>query len=351
MPASASKKSSAPFVALVAVVALCFAALAACAGQDDDAGGAAPRKPTATKTPNRSPSATPSPTPTRTAATSPLTGLSGKWRRPVLAVKIDNVGQARPQTGLASADLIYVEQVEAGLARLMAVFSSRLPSTVGPVRSARESDLEVLRQFGQPAFAYSGANSRLLPVIARAPLHDVSPAHAGSPYFRGDSRPAPHNLYASPKGLLADAPKASTARDIGFRFGDAPEGGRKVSSETVRYPAFRVGFRWSASERRWLVSMDGDPVRMTGGAPPKPATVVVQNVARKPSKLGDKWGNITPNFASVGKGKALVLRDGRAYDARWSRPRATGGTTFTTPAGKPMTFAPGQVWVVFKLPS
>jgi hypothetical protein len=280
-----------------------------------------------------------------------LTGVSGKWRKPVLAVKIDNVGQARPQTGLARADLIYVEQVEAGLARLMAVFSSRLPSTVGPVRSARESDLEVLRQFGKPAFAYSGANSRLLPVIGRAPLHDVSPAHAGSPYFRGDTHAAPHNLYASPKRLLADAPKASNARDIGFRFGDAPAGGRKVRSETVRFPAFRVDFRWSGSERRWLVSMDGDPVRMTDGAPPKPSTVVVQYVDRRPSKLGDKWGNITPNFASVGKGKALVLRDGRAYDARWSRPRATGGTTFTTPAGKPMTFAPGQVWVVFKLPS
>jgi hypothetical protein len=350
MSTPAVKNSFVPFAALVLVLALCGAGLAACAGQDDS-GGAASRKPTATKTPSESPSETHTPTPTPTAATSPLTGTPGKWRKPVLAVKIDNVGQARPQTGLSVADLIYVEEVEAGLARLMAVFSSRLPSAVGPVRSARESDLEVLRQFGQPAFAYSGANSRLLPVIGRAPIHDVSPAHAGSPYFRGDSKPAPHNLYAEPKALLADAPKASQARDIGFRFGEAPPGGRKVSGETVRYPAFRIGFRWSASAHRWLVSMDGEPVRMTGGTPPKPATVVVQYVDRRPSKLGDKWGNITPNFASVGKGKALVLRNGRAYDVRWSRPRATGGTTFTTPAGKPMTFAPGQVWVVFKLRS
>ncbi|MGW2232212.1 DUF3048 N-terminal domain-containing protein, partial [Streptomyces formicae] len=88
----------------------------------------------------------------------------------VLAVKIDNVGPARPQTGIDAADVVYVEQVEAGLSRLMAVFASHVPDAIGPVRSARETDLELLRQFDDPVLAFSGAQSKLLPLIAAAPL-------------------------------------------------------------------------------------------------------------------------------------------------------------------------------------
>ena len=75
----------------------------------------------------------------------------------VLTVKIDNLAPARPQTGLAGAGIVYVLPVEGGLSRFLAVFSSHVPPVIGPVRSAREDDLELLRQFGRPAFAYSGA--------------------------------------------------------------------------------------------------------------------------------------------------------------------------------------------------
>jgi hypothetical protein len=343
-----------PFAAFAAIAVAGLLATAACGDLGPHDRQSAPG--TATATTSSTPSRTPSPSPTVASPTArpssdasiqPLSGLPGSARKPVLAVKIDNVAAARPQTGLSKADLIYIEPVEAGLARIMAVFSSRLPSTVGPVRSARESDLELLRQYGSPAFAYSGANSRVLPLIAKAPVEDVSPAHAGSPYFRGTAKPAPHNLYAHPADLLARAPKASKARDIGFRFGAAPAGGRPDTSETVRYSAFRAGFTWSASKARWEVSMDGKPYGAADGAPARPSTVVVQYVDIRPSKFGDKWGNKSPYTKSVGSGRALVLRDGRAYDAHWSRPKATSGTSFTTASGQPMTFAPGQVWVVF----
>ena len=91
----------------------------------------------------------------------------------VLAVKIDNLAPARPQTGFTGADIVYVLPVEGGLSRFMAVFSSRFPSVIGPVRSAREDDLELLRQFGRPAFAYSGAQPQLLPVVERARTVDL----------------------------------------------------------------------------------------------------------------------------------------------------------------------------------
>ncbi|ORT57014.1 DUF3048 domain-containing protein [Streptomyces sp. CB03238] len=299
--------------------------------------------------PQPPPSATTPPTPLPPSparqGVSPFTGLRAE-PAPVLAVKIDNVRPARPHTGLGAADIVYVEQVEAGQSRLLAVYSSQLPRTVGPVRSARESDLELLRQFGRPALAYSGEQSALRPLIEAAPLFALTPGDVPRVYFRGQDRPAPHNLYVRPERALAAVPKADKAKDIGFRFGAAPAGGRQVNEHTVRYPAARFTFTWSDSAQRWLVAMDGAPARTTDGGQAAARTVVVQNVDVRSSRFRDRGGNVTPYTETVGSGTALVLRDGRSHDARWSRPAATGGTTFTTPAGQPLTFATGQVWVV-----
>ncbi|WP_055555792.1 DUF3048 domain-containing protein [Streptomyces sp. NBRC 110028] len=276
---------------------------------------------------------------------SPFTGQSAR-PAPVLAVKIDNTGRARPQTGLGAADLVYAEQVEGGLSRLLAVFSGRLPATVGPVRSARESDLELLRQFGRPALAYSGVQSRLRSTVDAAPLYPLPPGTAPRAYFRGTEHPAPHNLYVRPKAALRAAPHASDASDIGFRFGAAPPGGEPRRRQTVRYPSAGFTFTWSATGKRWLVAMDGTPARTTDGGPLGAATVVVQYTTVRSSRFHDVLGSVTPFTETVGSGTALVLRDGKAYETRWSRPGAGGGTTFTTTDGDRMTFAPGPVWVV-----
>src|SRR6266567_7752065 len=167
---------------------------------------------------------------------SPFTGEPAASPGPVLAVKIDNLAPARPQTGLTDADIIYVIPVEGGLSRILAVFSSHFPPVIGPVRSAREDDLELLAQFGRPAFAYSGAQPQLLPVVEKARIADLYAGRVGG-YFRDPRRIAPHNLYAHTSQLLAGAPGASTAHDIGFRFGPAPAGGRPVASLTVSYRA------------------------------------------------------------------------------------------------------------------
>ncbi|MCX5267633.1 DUF3048 domain-containing protein [Streptomyces sp. NBC_00199] len=265
---------------------------------------------------------------------------------PVLAVKIDNAPPARPQTGLDAADVVYVEQVEGGLSRLMAVYATRLPKAVGPVRSARESDLELLRQFHQPVLAFSGAQGRLLPLIDRAPLDAVTPSDASGAYFRGADRAAPHNLFLRPSRLLPSAPGAA-ALTTGFRYGPAPSGGTTAASRTVRYPAARFTFTWSASRAGWLVSTDGAATRTSDGQPLAPATVVVQYVKVRASRFHDFLGNNTPYTETVGSGKAQVLRDGRAYDVNWRRGTATDGTDFTTADGAPVAFARGQVWVVF----
>ncbi|MFJ4466268.1 DUF3048 domain-containing protein [Streptomyces sp. NPDC089424] len=265
---------------------------------------------------------------------------------PVLAVKIDNAPPARPHTGLGTADVVYVEQVEGGLSRLMAVYASGLPEEVGPVRSARETDLELLRQFERPVLAFSGAQTRLLPLIDRSPLRAASPGESPGAYFRGGGRAAPHNLYLRPHRLMPAAPGREALTPAGFAFGAAPEGGTAQTTRTVRYPAARFTFTWDARGDRYRVALDGDAAGATDGRPPAPATVVVQYVRMRPSGYFDSRGSNTPYTQTVGSGTAKVLRGGRTYDALWKRPGPGAGTRFTTPEGESLNFAEGQVWVL-----
>jgi Protein of unknown function (DUF3048) N-terminal domain/Protein of unknown function (DUF3048) C-terminal domain len=312
------------------------------------AGSAAPTKPQAMPPPRPTPTPSPSPTPTvhrPTQLLDPFTGEPVKSLGRVLAVKIDNIVTARPQTGLQSADLVYVIPVEGGLSRFMAVYSSHIPAVIGPVRSARQSDLDILRQFGRPAFAWSGATPHLVPFVERAPLVDLYALKVGG-YYRLGSRVAPENLYADPRTLLREAPNASKARDIGFRFGPLPAGGRVTQSMTVRYPATTFTFRWSARAGRWLVWMDGAPGEAAEGGQLGGKTVIIQYTKITTSRF-EEYGGRPPYAISTGSGTAVILRNGRAFTVHWSRPNLGSGTTFTLPDGKRMLFAPGQVWVMY----
>ncbi|NRQ32038.1 DUF3048 domain-containing protein [Nonomuraea sp. NN258] len=275
----------------------------------------------------------------------PFTGKPYQQLKPVLAVKIENTAAGKPQLGLKSADIVYIEQVEAGLTRLMAIFSSKLPAKVGPVRSARISDLHIAPQFGKPAFSYSGAQTKMLPLIAEASLFDVGDSRNPAAYFRQPGRYAPYNLFANTKGLLAKAPKASKAKDIGFTFGEAPEGGVPRKTYTVKWPAATFVFGWSATKKEWLIWQDGKRDMAAEGGQLSAPTIVVQYTKTERSQFHDKNDSYTPLVHTTGKGKAIVLRDGKAFKANWERESEEGGTTFTTESGEPMNFAPGQVWV------
>lgn len=294
--------------------------------------------------PDAAPVAAPAPSRSPASLRSPFTGEPVTALGPVLAVKIDNVAQARPPTGLTRADIVYVLPVEGGLSRILAVFSAHFPPVIGPVRSSRADDLQLLRQFGRPAFAYSGAQPQLLPVVHRARIVDLYSGLVGG-YFRDPSRAAPDNLYARTRKLLAQAPGASKARDIGFRFGPAPAGGRPTRSKSVSYPAAAFTFRWSAARGRWLVWMDGSPAASAEDGLLSAATVVIQYTTVRTSSFPEESVPL-PFAESKGAGRAVVLRGGKAWRAHWSRPRADDGTTFTAASGQPMTFARGPVWIV-----
>jgi len=283
--------------------------------------------------------------PGRTQLVSPFTGDPVSSLNRVLAVKVDNIVFARPQTGLTHADIVYVLPVEGGLSRFLAVFSSDYPRVIGPVRSAREDDLQLLRQFGRPAFAYSGATAALLPYIHRTAR--IVNLYAGTVrgYYRGLNRIAPYNLYAHSKQLLAQSARASKARDIGFRFGPPAPGGKPARSASVSYPAASFRFSWSAAKGRWLVWMDGARAKTTDNGRLAPATVVIQHTTVRTSRFLE-YGSRPPYAESTGSGTALVLRDGKEWRVHWSRPAANRGTTFTTASGQRMTFARGQVMLV-----
>jgi hypothetical protein len=292
------------------------------------------------------PAPSPSPSPSHQGPLrSPFTGEPVHRLKRVLVVKIGNTYPERPATGLAKADIVYLIPVEGGLSRIMAVFSSHYPRVIGPVRSARQDDIDLLRQFGRPAFAWSGAQPQLVPVVEHSRIVDLYAGIVGG-YYRSYARVEPYNLYADTKTLLKEAKHASVARDIGFRFGPPPPGGRHLRSRSVSYPAASFRFTWSPGKGRWLVWMDGSPAISTGAGQLSAPTVVIQHVVVGLSRFLEQGPMMPPDAHSVGSGTALVLRNGEAYRARWSRPSANGGTTFTTDAGKPMTFARGPVWIV-----
>lgn len=291
-----------------------------------------------------------SPTPTATGipeGASPLSGRPDGAGKPVLAVKIDNTSAAQPHAGLQAADLVYVEEVEWGLTRLVAVYSSELPDVIGPVRSARISDIDILAPFGQIAFAYSGAQSKLLPKLAAANLVDASATASYTGWFDDAGRPSPVNHMIRPADVLGSLDGAAVAEPIGLEFAaNPPSGGQPVSEIEAKWGDSTVAFRWDEAAGDYVVVIDGVESRSSEGGPQRAATVVIQSVGQTDSGYGDKYGGVTPLIETVGSGSAVVLRDGWLWSVTWERPSLDEGTRFLLPDGSVMPFAIGQQWIV-----
>ncbi len=303
------------------------------------AGGCSKGTSTAVTSPS-STTTTPTPTPTPSPTPTPLTG------GPVLAVKIDHTPSSYPRVGLSKADVVYVEPVEGGLTRLLAVFSTTMPSKVGPVRSARESDVDLLANYGKVAFAFSGASSYTLRTVNRGKQVNLSNDVSGKGYARDYTRHAPYNLIGTTKTLLARAGGSVAPKDPGFRYGDAPPGGTPATKLSTSWQAARMVFTYSGAAKSYWMSSDGrtekDALYNTNVLA---GTVVVQYVTMTQSGNRDVNGAPTPLEKIIGKGKVTVLRGGTMWTGTWSRPNALAPTTFAV-AGETLTMAPGPVWVL-----
>jgi hypothetical protein len=279
-----------------------------------------------------------------------LTNLPGT-NGPVLAVKIDDTNAAHPQVGLNSADVIYIEQVEGGLTRLAAIFTDKIPDLIGPVRSARISDIEILEQYGRVGFAYSGAQSKMRPVLAAANLENMSAERNPPSIYQSDkTRYAPTNMMVDAKALLKktiedEGKKIDTVKSIGWQFGKASELAKDLASAEIKWPAAKYGMTWSKSEKRWLLTFNGKPNLDSNGRQLGSANFVIQKVAITDSIYGDKFGGVTPMSNTVGSGTGYLLRDGKIVSIKWERPSAQVGTIWTLADGTVANFADGQVWI------
>ena len=278
-----------------------------------------------------------------------ISGLPG-GDGPVLVVKIDDTRQAHPQIGLEDADIVYIEQVEGGLTRLAAIFSSQIPTHIGPVRSARISDIELLEQYGRVAFAYSGAQKKLRPVIDAANLEDLGAQnHSSTIYTTDPNRIQPYAMVLRANLLMQYVKEKEIAiessQSMGWTFGDAPSGGVTIESAHLSWPASSYDAHWSESEKRWLLDHSYEPDIADSGKRLGPTTLVIQLVSITDSIYKDKVGGVTPFSSTIGEGRGYILRDGKALEAQWLRTNGASGTSWRTLDGEEISFAKGQIWV------
>lgn len=286
----------------------------------------------------------------------PLTGLRASGEevpaRPVLAVKIENSPDARPQVGLNAADIVYEEPVEGGITRFIAIFQCSDVDRLGPIRSARTTDPEVLVQYGTPLIAYSGAAGQVIRLVADAGLIDVNYSKVSGPYTRDDSRVAPHNLFSSTSGLWGAADWTAEAPEPVFSYDEEmPEApAEKPWKVAVRVhldfsSSSDVYWRWNASESMWERSHGDTPHLLEDGSVVSAATVIVQVVEVHDGTIIDAAGNPSPEVTLVGTGVAYVFRDGQVIKGTWVRDSLDEVTRFLTPDGEEIPMVPGRTWV------
>ena len=282
-----------------------------------------------------------------TSGKSTLVGKS-EAPKPVYVIKIDDTVAAHPQIGINQADVVYIEQVEGGLTRLAAVFSSQLPPEIGPVRSARISDIDLLAQYGKVAFLYSGAQTKFRPVLKQANLIDLSAEHESPKlYPRKSGRIAPVDMIVNTEELTRITRERNldiaVAKNMGWNFGALNKSAKPIVSASIKWPAARYQANWNS--KGWALSQNGAPEFDADGKVVAPANFVVQQVVITNSEYHDKVGGVTPFSATVGNGTGWVLRDGFAIHGTWSRPDQSSGTKWIDDEGKEIKFALGKVWI------
>ncbi len=278
----------------------------------------------------------------------PLTGVPDptgqSLTRPALSVKIENAPEARPQTGLQSADIVYEQIVEYGITRFMAVFNSSIPPVVGPVRSGRIMDPDLATPLGG-IFVYSGGIQATEDAINATPgVHVIVDTGSGGALFRDNTKAAPHNLYGHADQLLASGGKAvPPPAQFQHLPVSVPFSGENINAFTVKYnPMFGAPtYTWDAASGTWKRSVGATPFMTTDGGQVAPNNVIVQFVGSYLPSPEDG------SFNTVGTGDAWVFSAGKLAKGKWSRTSRTTPTQFTDATGAPIRLTPGRTWVEF----
>ncbi len=283
----------------------------------------------------------------------PLTGLPAPdqdavTKRP-LSIKIENSPQARPQSGLNSADVVYETVTEGGITRFNCVFQSTVPKLVGPVRSARLSDTWIVPQYNA-LFFYSGASNSVNSAVKGAKLPNLSQdAGVAAPYSRSSQRSAPHNLYLDTKKAYAEAVKRGMPVSVKVprlqHAQKSAETSNVVSSVTIPFSTANTA-EWTYDSNRKVYLRKNNGRVHTDGATSK--QVAARNVvvmwAKYTTASHDKVGSTTYRIELGGSGRASVFRDGKRYDGTWTATR-TSPPRFKASNGEAIRLAPGNTWL------
>jgi Protein of unknown function (DUF3048) N-terminal domain/Protein of unknown function (DUF3048) C-terminal domain len=336
--------SSMPRASRLTAVVVLAVGLTAC-------GGHHAKVPNVSGTPtSRAPSASAAPaSPSPVAGlVNPLTGLAPPPSGPVIAVKVDDTASGRPQHGIDQADVVYIEQAEGGLSRLLAVFATNKPA-VEPVRSVRASDPELLTQYGRITLVASGGGGDALPTLYASTLNPVIHDRGDAGFSLDHSRNLPYNTVAN-LAQMSGRVKSAGAQSIGWQFlADPTAVAADPVAGTVRTTVGTtpVRFDWNASLGRYVRLINGILQHASDGRPDASANVIVQfcRITANPKDV-DVNGSVSQYTHSIGTGRVAVFRNGKRVDGTWARQSATTGTTLKDGRGHPIALAPGNTWVV-----
>jgi hypothetical protein len=294
---------------------------------------------------------------------SPLTGLPitdlGTLKRPALVVKIDNAdgagtNNARPQIGLNQADVVYEEMVEGSVTRLAAIFQSGDSDPVGPIRSARTTDIAVFSPLHNPLFAWSGANTAFAAIIRDSALIDVGyDAHSDVYQRRDVFHVAPHDLYSSTPELFSLAPPEAVPPDPLFQYRSAtettPASAQPVASIHIEFGggagSAPVDWYWSGLKGGFDRNQKGTPHVDENDVQIAPQNVIVELVDYVDTGFVDISGAPVPEAQLVGTGECWVLTNGVLMKGTWTKNAIEGITTYTDATGAPIKLTPGRTWV------
>jgi hypothetical protein len=257
-------------------------------------------------------------------------------------VKIDNHPSARPQLGINQADIIFEENVEK-LTRYAAVFHSLGSDPVGPIRSGRFQDINLLGSLNEPLFVWSGGNEKVSRAIKDSDLVDLSytVANKDGGFGRDSDRSAPHNLIAETTKLWTLAPEGASAPQQQFAYRSASDANTSASKDVagvkVSMDGVKVQWDWDKTTNEFIRIQDGTPVVDTEDVQLAVPNVVVLEVVYS--------NRYSPTSKTVGDGKAYVFTNGVVYEGTWSREDRLEPFTLKDSAGAVIKLTPGQTFV------
>lgn len=265
--------------------------------------------------------------------------------RPALAVKIPNNSKAMPQTGLNEADIVYEEIINDRITRFAAVFHSQGSEPVGPIRSGRAQDIDLLSNLNGPLYAWSGGNDGVTRLVRASTFIDLDGRYT-SGYYRRDGRGgAPHNLFSSTEALWSHTPDEYTTPVPVFPYLLPGEeiSGDPGTSVAVTLDSVDVLWGWDPNRGSYFRWQEGDPhmTELTGQASTE--NVVIMFVDYVSGVVDSR----SPEAQTVGTGRVIVLSEGIAREGIWTRPDKYSAWEFYTDESRltriPLT--PGRTWV------